>query len=346
MSKIPTQTIPDKFNNLSRYASRNESRNKIEADKNVQAIIDSGKILTPAFNSLLYSLLVKTKTIDSNLLTLRDDKLITSSEVSKKITTLTVEKFKKYTADSLANDVQPTEQQMDEKIAEYLKETTEDELGKERNGILKKIIETSHQIDEEINVYLEKESLPNLDIIHKIIIYVCKKCGRINSENFLKMKKCKCGEKLDHEKVLEKVISIFNTNAQAFIVNNMWLEHGIEKLFVSLGFNTLCGYNVLGSSNVSHEIDVIAEDHKKGKLIIECKATAIDINEVFKLAGKIRDIGCYRGYMFTTATLADINKDVISLANANNIKIVTGVLEKKEDQLLAHLKSIEDSQSI
>ena len=122
-----------------------------------------------------------------------------------------------------------------------------------------------------------------------------------------------------------------------FLKNNMWLEHGIDYLLRRKNFRTMCGIYVLGHSGVQHEIDNIADFASENlRILCECKNQDITVNEVFIFSGKMSDIGCTRGYIFTTSF--NINKEIVQLARSKNITIVESVLEKKENKIIEEIK--------
>jgi len=62
----------------------------------------------------------------------------------------------------------------------------------------------------------------------------------------------------------------------------------------------MCGFHILGHSGVIHEIDNIAWKIKDDiRFFFECKTGEIDVKTIFIFSGKIIDIGCNRGYIFT-----------------------------------------------
>jgi hypothetical protein len=94
---------------------------------------------------------------------------------------------------------------------------------------------------------------------------------------------------------------------------------------------------VQGRSAVSHELDVIAEKPRtRGLIAFECKSTSVGRNDIFTFAGKLRDIGIPEGIMVTTEE--EVNRDVLSLAKCNSIRIIPSALDKPQkewDKLLA-----------
>ncbi len=112
----------------------------------------------------------------------------------------------------------------------------------------------------------------------------------------------------------------------------MWLEYGVEKIFEDLGYKTACGVYILGASGVYHEVDLLAEHVGQYKrVVVECKNTEISLDDVFKLFGKMSDLGCVYGYIFSTSIGKD--RDVKKLAISKNIAIIEGVLEKDKESL-------------
>jgi hypothetical protein len=120
-------------------------------------------------------------------------------------------------------------------------------------------------------------------------------------------------------------------------VKNYWFEYGIDYILRRKNFQTLCGYHVLGHSGSMHEIDNIAESRSTNpRFFCECKAGEVGANDIFVLAGKMADIGCSRGYIFTMAE--EIPQEIAYLARSRNISIITRLLEKSDTELLQEIR--------
>ena len=71
------------------------------------------------------------------------------------------------------------------------------------------------------------------------------------------------------------------------------------------GYQTLCGFYILGNSGVEHEIDNVGESTNDNRRIFwECKNALPTVNDVFLFSGKMLDTGS-RGYIFTTNRSVD-----------------------------------------
>jgi hypothetical protein len=126
---------------------------------------------------------------------------------------------------------------------------------------------------------------------------------------------------------LQTSIALFDLELRNFISKNYWFEHGIDHILRRKNFQTLCGYYVLGHSGTAHEIDNIAESGSSNlRFFGECKVGEVGANDIFIFAGKMSDIGCSRGYIFTLTKT--IPKELSYLARSKNISIVTNVIEK------------------
>ena len=178
----------------------------------------------------------------------------------------------------------------------------------------------------------------NLDILTSLTLFVCKKCKNLISRDRFKHSGCACGKKIQKVSDTTKVpIASFNKTLRELIAQNYWLEYGIDHLLKRKAFDTLCGYGVLGHSGFIHEIDNIAESRTSNfRFFCECKTGAVKAGEVFILAGKMADVGCTRGYIFTVQK--EVSKEVVHLARSRNISLVTEVLERTESELIREIK--------
>jgi len=121
-----------------------------------------------------------------------------------------------------------------------------------------------------------------------------------------------------------------------FILDNIWLEHGIDYLLRRKTFETLCGYYILGHSGIEHEVDNIGEIKSESlRIFCECKNQDVAVRDIFIFSGKMNDIGCTRGYVFTTSF--ETPKEVKHLARSKNISIIESVLEKDNDDIIKEI---------
>lgn len=202
-----------------------------------------------------------------------------------------------------------------------------------KGRLTRKSNQTQKLLDE-----LERKKGINLDILVSIPIYFCQNCkSLIGTERFHSIA-CVCGTKINNvSKAEDKTVHLFNEPVFSFVDNDLWLEHGIDYLFRKKDYQTLCGYYVLGHSSMSHEIDNIVENYKDNiRIFCECKNTSITVNDVFNFSGKMLDVGCSRGYIFTT--FSGIQKEIRHLARSKNISIIDSVLKKSEEQIMNEIK--------
>lgn len=238
------------------------------------------------------------------------------------------------------------------KIFQKLKNATEEqkkELEKELNKLIveeNKIINSkinnqlkllSKKIQKELDIF-ERENKKTLDILDNLIVYICKDCNKIVCSERFHSKKCDCGKDI---KLFSdcKNFTIYRLGKEmmTFTENNIWLEHGIDYLLRKKEFQTLCGIHILGHSGILHEIDNVGSLKSENlRIFCECKNTSIDVSDVFIFCGKMGDIGCTKGYIFTTSF--GTNKAVKHLARSKNITIIEEVLEKKESKILEEIK--------
>ncbi len=184
----------------------------------------------------------------------------------------------------------------------------------------------------------EQQKKVSIDILTPQTLYICKKCHNIIFMDRFRIDTCICGLKVSSTaNVHKEPIAYFDSRMCNFIENNFLFEYGVDYLLRKKKFQTLCGVQILGHSGCIHEIDNVAESRSSNfRIFCECKTAEIKTSDVFIFAGKMADIGCSRGYMFTLTK--EPQKEIIHLARSRNISIISSVLEKKIDDLITEIK--------
>lgn len=138
-------------------------------------------------------------------------------------------------------------------------------------------------------------------------------------------------------KIRKEPVAYFDERTGTFIDNNYWFEYGVDYLLRKKQFQTLCGIQILGHSGYTHEIDNIAESKTSNfRIFCECRTAEIRTADIFIFAGKMTDIGCSRGYIFTLKE--EPQKEILHLARSRNISIVPSVLDHKISKLVDYIK--------
>lgn len=222
-------------------------------------------------------------------------------------------------------------------IEKELKEKLEKERKDYNLKIRRRLREKSNKVNNLLDSFEIKKKIA-LDILVGHPVYFCKKCKSLISIDRFHSVNCICDEKINSINKTENIIiHKFNPNTISFISNNLWLEHGIDYLLRKKNFQTMCGVYLLGHSGVEHEIDNVAENIKESiRIFCECKTGPISVADVFIFSGKMLDIGCSRGYIFTNSS--DIKREIKQLARSKNISIVESVLKKLEKKLINEIK--------
>lgn len=179
-----------------------------------------------------------------------------------------------------------------------------------------------------------------IPILSTETLYVCANCNRIVSVDWFQAASCKCGRAIANTTdVIQVSIKCFNRILTQFLAANIWLEYGIAHLFRQKNATAFVGWHVLGHSGVWHEIDVIAESKQWNQRIFgECKNAELKVSDVFVLSGKMNDIGCTHGYLFTTSQT--VHQDIFRLGRSKGITIVQDVTNKSATGLLGELKDL------
>lgn len=217
---------------------------------------------------------------------------------------------------------------------EKLENTISEDLQTINDAFKKYIQELTGKIEENLKNYEEENSV-ELEILKNKNISVCRDCGGYLYEGRFRNVNCSCGKKISQASDVEKINSkVLEDDVETFLENNIWFEHACAYLMKRSNYDTTCGGYILGSSGLPHEIDVLAENLSERKRILcECKTGSPDVSEILVFSGKMQDIGCTRGILFTLVPDDEIGKKTRSLALSNNVKIIGGVLEKEIDKL-------------
>ena len=304
------------------------SRVVVENNPRVAALLSSKLLLDRGLNSLLSVLLGSTKDINE-LLETREDLfplarvLDPSGKFYRRI--LSNSSFKKQQSKGGALNIGSLLTASAPLINKKLKE---------------RLQSSSNKIQEELDIFETSYKL-KLNILEGVNLHFCKKCRSIVSVGQFRSSVCACGVNILVPQLSEALLIYrLDQDTIQFIENNIWLEHGIDYILRKKGFDTLCGYYVMGHSGILHEIDNIAEKTDDAlRVFCECKTGDITISDIFIFAGKMQDIGCTRGYIFTTSF--DVSKEVIRLARSRNIAIVEQVLEKSSKDVLKEIQEIQ-----
>jgi hypothetical protein len=197
----------------------------------------------------------------------------------------------------------------------------------------------SGKIQSSMSSFEDKTSI-ELSILSSTTMHVCKKCSKIISLDKFKKFNCNCEVKITKISQVSQIpIHHFNDRLINFLDQNYWLEHGVDYLLRRKNLQTLVGYHVLGHSGVWHEIDNIADSKNQNyRIFCECKNAEIKVNDIFVFSGKMIDVGCTRGYVFTTSD--KVSDEIIRLGRSKNIDIITGTLTRDTTALLKNIKEV------
>ena len=345
---------------------KTRQRKAIEDDPTVKNLLRSNLLLDFEFNTLYFDILKKSKEL-LNIISLNEDQLallapeytfhfppsilrdhpifkIAKFEIGINIIKFIMyyEKYKK--GEDIFDIPEDKKKQLEDifDIPEDKKRQLDEAILKLRKEIypnfLKQIIEVSNNIQDSISDFEEKREI-ELSILSSTNVYVCQNCSKIISINKFKPCTCACGEKITKISQQVNQISIYHFNKLLidFVEQNYWLEYGVDYLLRRKNFQTLVGYNVLGHSGVWHEIDNIADIKSENyRILCECKNTKVEVYDIFVFSGKMVDVGCTHGYVFTTSE--KISDDAARLARQKNIEIVKGVLTRETEDLLEDIK--------
>lgn len=307
-------------------------RTEIEDDDNVKNLINSKMLLNKELKEILFSILKYTKQLNDLIEVVTKDKMVPYSIynlIRKKRRELPLDFFRLLRYRRWGGEIRKLSARNRELIlkAEKIVNTT----------LLKQIKSRSDKIQNLLSDFEDKHRI-TLSILHSQTIFICPNCSRVLSIGKFKKVTCRCGKKItDIQKIKEVSVFKFNDSMRTFIGQGMWLEHGIDYLWKRKNLETKCGVRVLGHSGIEHEIDNIAFNKKENFLFFgECKTVEVGVNHIFVFHGKMLDVGCNKGYIFTT--FSPPPKEIKQFARSKNISIIDSVLDKKEKDLLKEIR--------
>lgn len=315
---------------------KTRDRQAMESDPTVNNLIRSNLLLDVEFNKLYLHVLKKSQEIFKIIMFIKEQLLQEYSSFSKE--SVHCKKFKKEDSSLLTTLLwfekfklipKDAKEEVDKVISEMTKGVKSD--------IRKTMAILSNKIQNCLSAF-EQEKKVKLSILISTTIYFCKNCANIISLDKFERHTCVCGEKITKISQVKQIpIYHFNDRLINFLEKNYWFEHGVDYLLRRKNLQTLVGYYVLGHSGVWHEIDNIADSKSENfRFFCECKNSEVTVNDIFVFSGKMIDVGCTRGYIFTTSTR--VSNEIVRLARSKNIDIVKGVLTRKTTALLKDIK--------
>ena len=313
---------------------KQSDRQKIEDDQKVNNLISSKQLLDLDLNGLLQKIKIWTNEIESIL-----EELIREMSVVKREGMVTVVLSKEEAIEYMrwGQKLKSVLEKQEKAIEKRMNELIIESLKKVNSPRKRKLNSKSRKILNLLDAFEKRKNI-ELDILTSRTIYFCRQCKSLIAIDKFHSTNCGCEKIIDSVSKAESLtFHYFSRNMLSFIDDNIWLEHGIDYLLRKKNFITLCGVYVLGHSGVMHEIDNIAElKNKNIRIFCECKNRTISVRDVFIFSGKMTDIGCSRGYIFTTAP--NIQKGIKQLARAKNISIIESVLKKSESEIMDLIK--------
>jgi hypothetical protein len=317
---------------------RRAEREMIEESPEVQALIGTKLLLDPIFNELLMAMLNKTK----DLLKLVELASKAKSDPVSKLEIAPSQKPSLYDFLPPPTVTGPSYFVKEFPVSVFLshwQEHLEKQAVEARLEVRKQIIAMSNQMQNVLSKF-EIDRRLEIPVLSSTALYVCPKCNRVVSVGWFRPVACQCGTVISTvSDVLQIPIKHFSESLVKFLEANYWLEHGIAHLLRQKNLSVEVGMDVLGHSGVWHEIDVIGESRQQNyRIFCECKNSELKASHVFVFFGKMTDVGCTRGYMFTTRKQESLQ--IFRLARSKNICIVEDVLRRPNSDLLDELKDV------
>jgi hypothetical protein len=315
--------------------TKTRERQAMEDDTTINSLIRSNLLLDVEFNALYLDIFKKSKEL-LRIIRLSEDELFLESPYWSRVLESTKKfesrkfTFMRYFLLKKREDISKTKRkEFDEAIFEIRRELYTE--------LRKTVVRFSNKIQNRISAFEEKRKV-ELSILSSTTIHVCKNCAKIISLDKFKRCACVCGEKITKISQVKQIpIHHFNDRLINFLERNYWFEHGVDYLLRRKNLQTLVGFHVLGHSGVRHEIDNIADSKSENyRFFCECKNAEVAVKDIFVFSGKMIDVGCTRGYVFTTSVKA--SDEIVRLARSKNIDIVRGALTRETKNLLKDIK--------
>ncbi len=309
------------------FGEKSSSRKEIESHPTVKSLIGSKMLLKKPMNLFMYDSLRLSNIIQT---TISDYETTTPKppfeKVARKIDEIIKVDKKKKTLSKEYFD----------KVLKKAQAQVASELRFEAKSTA---IKTTNSLEDNLNEFRKaNKSAKAVEILRRIGLYFCKKCNALLCTNTFESRTCQCGNVITHVKNTDKFSAmVLSDEAQAFIKNNIWLEYGVESIFLKAGYQTACGIYVMGSSGVRYEIDLLAVNKiMNRRTIAECKNRPVSMDDIFKLYSEMSDLGCSRSYVFSTGTPE--SEDVKKFAISKNITVFERVLELSEVEMVEQLQ--------
>jgi len=321
--------------------NRRAARLGIEESPDVKALIETKLLLDPAFIAVVAELLTRTKQMAKEVENAQREDFDLSTLNLAVGTSLVLPPSGLVTQIvSSSPSVNLSSQYWQECSTRILNpEDFKKWVIEERAKTVRQVIAISNDIQNKVSGF-ESERHREFPILITTTLYVCRECSRIVSAESFHALRCQCGREISTiESVLQVPIRQLGQNMTRFIESNYWLEHGVAHVLRQKNIDTLVGLEVLGHSGVWHEIDVIGESRQLNyRILCECKNSDLKAGDVFTFFGKMSDIGCTRGYMFTTNS--EVSLLIFRLARSKNISIVANVMQRPSSELIGELTDI------
>lgn len=330
--------------NLQPLKIKRDEREQLESSSNVESLIDSKMLLSEDLNILMFEKLLKNH--DEIISTLSqweelfdafkqsDDSLAKIQQFNESFEYL--EKRAVLGGELESSNISLGDLMDEGKLDDILLEDFE----VLNHGFREYIVTLTGELEEDL-VEFEEEHRVGLNVLENANLSACNSCGAYLNDGRFKKTTCPCGKTINSSSDIERVnVKALSEEVERFLSQNLWFEHASAYLLRRIDYETKCGGYILGASGVEHEIDVLAEKPNTAERILcECKTSRPDESEIFGFSGKMRDIGCSEGLLFTLVPNEDIDDEIKSLARSNNIKIVGGVLEEELEELEGRILS-------
>lgn len=186
----------------------------------------------------------------------------------------------------------------------------------------------------------EVKGLTGLDMLEPTVVIFCPHCKWILSIGEFKgpLKCGNCGKEASRSQGKRIPVHRVSHPIRRVWGAGLWFEAYVARLFRTLGWKTWLKVYIMGSSGVSHEIDVLAI--KGGNIAVtECKTGRVSRNDVFNFLTKTQDLKVHLGLIALLGELPEAEtKDFVKKNRV--LSLMEGMSKMKEDQIVDRMKQL------
>jgi hypothetical protein len=174
-------------------------------------------------------------------------------------------------------------------------------------------------------------------VLTQEILFCCPSCHKLLSEDTLEVENCECGQSISRDQSDKLIIHQAHDDLLHIVDQNAVLEYQTQTIFDRMdSYESLTAVKIQGSSGVSHEIDVLAENQTSDRILVECKDRDVNLNDVSLFLQKVDDIPCNQAIMLSSG---DFNQKSKKLCQHNSTVMIENFDLDTYESTLNHLSN-------